>query len=44
MDMMQLQRMLQQDISDEDDMLMEDEMIYPCDGALDVESLWRSLF
>jgi hypothetical protein len=44
MDMMQLQRMLQQDISDEDDMLMEDEMIYPCDGALDVGELVAQLF
>jgi hypothetical protein len=44
MDMMQLQRMLQQDISDEDDMLMEDEAIYPCDGALDVGELVAQLF
>lgn len=44
MDMMQLQRMLQQDISDEDDMLMEDEMIYPTDGALDVGELVAQLF
>jgi hypothetical protein len=44
MDMMQLQRMLQQDISDEEDILMEDEMIYPCDGALDVGELVAQLF
>jgi hypothetical protein len=44
MDMMQLQRMLQEDISDEDDMLMEDEMIYPTDGALDVGELVAQLF
>jgi hypothetical protein len=44
MDMMQLQRMLQQDISDEDDMLMEDEAIYPCDGAFDVGELVAQLF
>jgi hypothetical protein len=44
MNMMQLQRMLQVDISDEDDVLMEDEAIYPTDGALDVGELVAQLF
>ncbi|EEC47379.1 predicted protein [Phaeodactylum tricornutum CCAP 1055/1] len=44
MDMMELQRMLQQDISSEDDALMEDEAIYPLDGLFDVGELVSQLF
>jgi len=44
MDILELQRMLQQDITDEDDVLMEDESIYPTDGALDVGELVSQLF
>ena len=44
MDVMELQRILQQDISSEDDVLMEDEAIYTTDGTLDVGELVAQLF
>lgn len=44
MDVMELQRMLQSDISDEDDVLMEDEAIYCTDGLMDVGELVSQLF
>lgn len=44
MDVMELQRMLQLDISDEDDVLMEDEAIYCYDGLMDVGELVAQLF
>lgn len=44
MDVIQLERMLQRDISSEDDVLMEDEFIYPTDGLLDVGELVSQLF
>ena len=45
MDLMQLQRMLQQDIrSEDDDVLMEDEAIYATGGMLDIGELVAQLF
>lgn len=44
MDIMELQRLLQTDISSEDDVLMEDEAIYTTDGMLDVGELVAQLF
>ena len=44
MDIMELQRMLQTDISAEDDVLMEDEAIYTTDGVLDLGELVAQLF
>ena len=44
MDVMELQRMFQFDISDDDDVLMEDEAIYCIDGLMDVGELVSQLF
>jgi hypothetical protein len=42
MDVMELQRMLQYDMSDDD--VMEDEAIFPLDGMLDIGELVAQLF
>ena len=44
MDVLELQRMLQADLSAEDDVLMEDEAIYTVGGLLDVGELVAQLF
>lgn len=44
MDISELERLLQQDAVDEDDILMEDEAIYATDGLLDVGELVSQLF
>lgn len=44
MDVMELQRLLQIDIQDEEDVLMEDEAIYATDGPLDLGELVAQLF
>lgn len=44
LDVTELQRLLQQDIDDDEDVLMEDDAIYPLDGRLDVGELVAQLF
>ena len=44
MDLLELQRMLQADLNDEDDLLMEDEAIYTTGGLMDVGELVAQLF
>lgn len=44
MDLMELQRLLEVDLNDEEDALMEDEAIYVIDGPLDVGELVAQLF
>lgn len=44
MDVAELQRLLQLDIQDEEDILMEDEAIYATDGPLDLGELVAQLF
>jgi hypothetical protein len=44
MDVLELQRMLQADLDVEDDVLMEDESIFPIGGRLDVGELVSQLF
>jgi len=44
MDVLELQKMLQMDLSEEEDVLVEDESIYATDGLLDVGELVAQLF